>query len=457
MYAIVDIETTGGHAHANGITEIAIVIHNGVNVTQRYQQLVNPGMPIPVYIQALTGISQELVKNAPPFRDIAHEVYALLHDKIFVAHNVNFDYSFLKFHLAASGFDLNCRKLCTVRLGRKIWPGLPSYSLGKFTRQMGVEITDRHRAGGDAEATAILFGMMLANDKEGHIRASLNRVSKEQSLPPHLPGEQVEALPHTPGVYYFHNGKGKVVYVGKARNLKKRVTSHFSNNSPGRQKQDFLRSIHQVSYQECGTELMAFILESVEIRRLWPEHNRAQKRFSHAWGFYLFEDQNGYLRIGIDRKRKYSFPVYTFHSVGDGHNLLRSLISDFNLCPKLCFVQRNRQPCTGKGEHTCFGACEGTEDAASYNLRVQEAITRLQAALPTYALFGQGRSLAEDSCILIEKGQFYGMGYLPKNSRITDPDSLKPALTPYPGNDYIRNMVHHYAEQNPQRKVQFSL
>src|ERR1035437_1900189 len=131
MYAIVDIETTGGHASANGITEVAICIHDGEKVIKRYETLINPLKDTPVYIRALTGISNEMVRDAPPFADVAHDIYQLLNGKIFVAHNVNFDHSFIRYHLAAVGYELQCNKLCTVRLGRKILRGLPSYSLGK--------------------------------------------------------------------------------------------------------------------------------------------------------------------------------------------------------------------------------------------------------------------------------------------------------------------------------------
>ena len=163
MYAIVDIETTGSYAKANGITEIAIVIHDGSEIIQRYQTLINPGTSIPVYIRALTGISNEMVQDAPYFRDVAAEIFELLNGKIFIAHNVNFDYSFVRYHLADSGYDLNCKKLCTVRLSRKIFKGLPSYSLGKLCRSLSIENNARHRAAGDAEATAILFSMLLEN------------------------------------------------------------------------------------------------------------------------------------------------------------------------------------------------------------------------------------------------------------------------------------------------------
>ena len=200
MYAIVDIETTGSHASANGITEIAICLHNGVEVYHQYQTLINPGRDIPVFIQALTGINNEMVAGAPAFAQVAPEIHAMLKDKIFVAHNVNFDYSFVRHHLAAAGFDLQCNKLCTVRLGRKILPGMPSYSLGKLCRHLGIGNPERHRAGGDAAATAQLFTLLINNDKGDHIKSSLKQRSREQTLPANLPKSQVDDLPYVPGV-----------------------------------------------------------------------------------------------------------------------------------------------------------------------------------------------------------------------------------------------------------------
>src|ERR1700712_1771317 len=268
MYAIVDIETTGGHANANGITEVAICLHDGKKVTQRFSTLVNPGRDIPIYIRALTGITNEMVQDAPPFEEVAADIYHLLNNKIFVAHNVNFDHSFVRYHLAAAGYELQCNKLCTVRLGRKIIPGLPSYGLGKLCRHLGIENESRHRAAGDAEATAILFSLLLKSDTQNHISQALKQHSKEQVLPANLPKKDIEALPQSPGVYYFHDQKGKVIYVGKAKNLKKRVCSHFSGNNPGPQRQEFLRNICHVTFQVCGTELIAFVLEAIEIKRL---------------------------------------------------------------------------------------------------------------------------------------------------------------------------------------------
>jgi DNA polymerase-3 subunit epsilon len=455
MYAIVDIETTGGHASANGITEIAICIHDGKKVTRRFETLVNPQRDIPVYIRALTGITNEMVQDAPPFEDVAHEIYHMLKGQIFVAHNVNFDYSFLRYHLNAAGYELNANKLCTVRLGRKIMPGLMSYSLGKLCTHLGIQNNSRHRAMGDAEATAQLFGLYLRSDKDNHIGLALKQNSKEQVLPANLPKTDIEALPNAPGVYYFHDQKGKVVYVGKAKNIRKRVCSHFTGNNPNLQRQEFLKNIYRISHQVCGTELIAFVLEAVEIKRLWPKYNRSLKRFENTFGIYMYEDQRGYLRLAVDKHRKHMPTVYACNSLLEGRNLLLSLIDTFGLCPKLCFIQKNDQPCTDNNTGAC--ACEGHQTADEYNLKVSAALDELKKALPTFAIRDEGRTSDEHSCILIEEGRFYGMGYISHYYDADNIQALKNYLTPYPGNDYIRNIVTGYADRFPQRKVSFSV
>lgn len=453
MYAIVDIETTGGHASANGITEIAICLHDGKKITKRYNTLVNPRREIPIYIRALTGITNEMVAEAPPFEDVAADIYHLLHGKVFIAHNVNFDYSFVRYHLAQAGYDLQCNKLCTVRLSRKILTGAPSYSLGKLCRHLGIDNESRHRAMGDCEATAELFSMLLRNDRNDHIKQALKQHSKEQVLPPNLPKKVVQDLPNSPGVYYFHDQKGKVIYVGKAKNIKKRVSSHFTGNNPGQQRQEFLRNIHQITHQVCGTELIAFVLEAVEIKRLWPKYNRSLKRFEHAYGLYMYEDQRGYMRLAVDKYRKYTGALYTCNTMLEGRAVLNQLIEMFDLCPKLCFIQNNTEVCSSTAKDKC--ACTGIEPVKTYNERINLAIAELNNALPTFAIRDEGRTDDEHSCILVEKGKFYGMGYISHYFQVENLQQLKDYITPYPGNDYIKNLVANYAEKFPQRKVVF--
>ena len=252
MYAIVDIETTGGHAIANGITEIAIVLHNGAVIEGKFHTMINPGMAIPRHISALTGITNEMVYDAPRFEQVAGRIFNLLQDRVFVAHNVNFDYSFIRHQLKQAGYELNARKLCTVRMSRKVFPGFASYSLGNICRDLNISITNRHRAMGDTMATVQLFERVLGSDTSGIVTAMLRGRNKEQYLPPHLHAPDIEQLPGKAGVYYFYNQKKKIVYVGKATNLQQRVKSHFSNNDSSKRKQEFLRNIHSVSFKVCS-------------------------------------------------------------------------------------------------------------------------------------------------------------------------------------------------------------
>ncbi|MEH6308468.1 exonuclease domain-containing protein [Olivibacter sp. CPCC 100613] len=447
-YAIVDIETTGGHAAGNGITEIAICIHDGTRVRSTYETLVNPQANIPLYITALTGISNEMVANAPTFSAIADRIYQLLEGRIFVAHNVNFDYSFVKHHLSFCGYNWNAPKLCTVRLSRKVLPGFTSYSLGKLCQQLNISITNRHRAGGDANATSILFSMLLEKGYDT-IQAMLKRASKEQALPPNLPKENFERLPLTPGVYYFKDQKGRVVYVGKAKNIKKRVSAHFSGQNPNPQRQNFMRSIHDIDFVSCGTELMAFLLEAVEIKRLWPENNRALKRFEPKYGLYIYEDQKGYMRLAINKHQRFQQAIYSFGNISDAYNLVNKLIQDHQLCPKLSGIQRVQGACLNHINGSCLGACIGEEGRDAYNERIYTALDNLEQRLPSFVLLDKGRTEDEQSCIWVEKGKLYGMGYIAYESDINRPEEMKDTLTPYPSNDYMMHLIMSYANQHP--------
>ena len=452
LYAVVDIETTGGHASANGITEVAINIHDGNEIVESYTTLINPKQPIPVYITALTGIDDNMLLDAPTFDDVALQIYQLLNDKIFVAHNVNFDYSFLKHHLAAAGYDLQCKKLCTVRLSRKLIPGKSSYSLGKLCTALQIPIQNRHRAAGDADATSILFNLLLEYDQEGIIAEMLKKTSKEQVLPPHLDKASIVRLPHQPGVYYFKDSKGKIIYVGKAKDLKKRVTSHFTGNTPNRQRQDFLRTIHHVDHVICGTELMALILEANEIKRLWPENNRAMKRYEHKYDLYVFEDQNGYLRLAIDKHKKNNNAFQSFNSLLEGYNFLNQLIDKYQLCAKLCYLQKTATKCYAHENGQCFGACSGIETVSVYNKKLNTALADIQKQQPSFALVDEGRKEEEFSCLVVENGKFYGMGYFTDKNYLSDGLApIKNDLSIYQSNSYILNLILNYAEQHPQK------
>ena len=440
MYAIVDIETTGSHPDKNGITEIAIVLHNGTEVEGRFETLINPGYKIPPYITYLTGISNEAVSTAPDFSAVALNIFNLLSNRIFIAHNVNFDYTFIRHHLLQNGYHWLPKKLCTLKLSRKAFPGLQKYGLGHRCQTFNIPVINRHRAGGDADATAILFQKILVEGGEKLIKDFLKKDNHEQILPPNLARDEINKLPYVPGVYYFHNAKGKIIYVGKAKCLKKRVLSHFTGLNTGKKRQEFLRNIYSVTFTECPTEFTAFILESIEIKKYWPEYNFSQKRSEQFYGIFLFEDSAGFLRLAIDKKRKHTEPAASFALLSDAHRTLWKLVKEFELHPALCFLQKQ-------------SFITDDIDQAIYNQKVMNAFAYMQQNMGTFAIVEPPVTGNQQSCVLIENGKFYGMGLLPHDNTSYDSMHLKNYLTVYPENEMIRTLVKTYAQKNSARVI----
>ena len=446
MYSIVDIETTGGFASGHGITEIAIYVHDGSRVVDSFHTMINPQQKIPVYITALTGISNAMVASAPLFDEVADKIFSMLCNKIFVAHNVNFDFSFVKHHLKNSGYELNVKKLCTVRLGRKVFPGFASYSLGNLCRCLGISIENRHRAAGDARATVLLLEKCFSEGGQLHIDAMLKKASAEQWLPNLLDKAVISALPNKPGVYYFHNSKRKIIYVGKAINIKKRVSSHFTHNDAEKKRQHFLRLVAHITYTACANELHALILESAEIKRLWPKYNYSQKQPAQKYGLYSFEDNRGYIRLAIDKKKKNLKALYHFNLLHEGLVLLRKMAEEFELDKKLCYLDKT--PVIDKD-------LEFLETPMYYNGKIKKALEALEEQLPSFAIVDEGLSKKEKLCMLVERGSFWGMGYIDAKKIPEDIYSLKEILNPYADNDFIRNSIFSFAEANPGKKILF--
>ncbi|MGJ1269521.1 exonuclease domain-containing protein [Sphingobacterium spiritivorum] len=451
-YAIVDIETTGGNASHSRITEICIIIHDGLNIIDRWETLVNPQKDIPTPIFALTGINNEMVAHAPIFDDISEKILEMLQDRIFVAHNVNFDYSFVRHELELSGFKWTARKLCTVRTARKIKPGLLSYSLGNLCRSLDIPLIKAHRAGGDADATAILFSRLLLWDEDGHIPKMISRNSHDQNLPPNLPPSDFEQLPEKSGVYYFYDRTKKVVYVGKAKNLKKRVAQHFSGHKITPQRQNFMRDIYSISYELCATEFMALLLECCEIKKLWPIHNKALKRFEPKFGLYHYEARNGYQYLAIGKLTKGQECVELFHSQYDGVNLLLKLAGEFLIDHRFCHYNTVAQ-----GEFTAKKEQDNLPDMEEHNDKVNQALDYLMAGRPTFGIIDKGRTTDERSCIWVENGHFFGMGYIPSDIGISDISEIKNYLTRYSSNQYIMQLIETYTHKYPGKVIRTSV
>jgi DNA polymerase-3 subunit epsilon len=444
MYAIVDIETTGGYAENHRITEIAIYHHDGLNITDVYHTLVNPERNIPYYITGLTGITVEMVMTAPSFESIATEVLHKLEGKIFVAHNAHFDYSFLKKELEQAGHPWQAKKLCTVRLSRKIIPGLRSYSLGSLAESLGIQITNRHRASGDASATVKIFDELLQRDRDGHIIKALKRNSGETILPPNLAKEAFDRLPVKCGVYYFHDARGNVIYVGKAINIKKRIAGHFTGDAREWSRSKIRNEIHNISFELTGNELIALILESQEIRRLWPKYNQAQKFRVEEWGIYNYEDRNGYQRFSVNVVTRGSRPLIKFTSKGDAWNFLWSKVREFKLCPKLSGLQIAKGLCFDFQAGECCGACMGVETGKKYNKKIEKSILSFAGNGNTVAIIGRGRNLEEQSVVLVEQGAYFGYGFFGRESSIADFESAKNYVSKSVETPTVQNLINSY-------------
>ncbi|MFB6258459.1 MAG: exonuclease domain-containing protein [Flavobacteriales bacterium] len=446
MYAIVDIETTGSSGEQDGITEIAVLLHNGRQKVDEYSSLLNPGCPIPPNISFLTGIDDEMVKEAPSFGDIAEELFQWVEGKVFVAHNVHFDLSFLRKAFAEHGFDLRPRKLCTVRASRKILPGLPSYGLEPLCKQLHINNKGRHRAWGDARATAQLLEQLLKKDHRGTIPALIDHPGKEASLPPNLPKEHFENLPQRPGVYFFHDRSGKVIYVGKARKIRERVLQHFHGDQLSKIR--LKQAVRDISHRETGNELIAELMEAGSIRNHMPPFNKAQKFTHRNYGIVHYIDRSDHPRFGIVPQGSVQDPLIGFGRIVEARNFLWQKVERWGLCPKLCNLQSLSGPCTHYGEGKCLGVCNGTDAPEAYSERFHQALRDIQEEeAQSFMIVGEGRDTNERGIVFVENGTYLGYTYLDEKSSFEDIERIKAFMTRQDDNSDTRRIIRKYLQR----------
>ena len=409
MYSVIDIETTGGSARMERITEIAIYIHDGISVVDHFSTLINPERNIPYFITAMTGITNEMVKDAPRFHEVARKIVEMTEGTVFVAHNARFDYSFLRQEFSNLGYQFHRPLLDTVSLSRRLLPGHTSYSLGNLCKDLGIEINGRHRAAGDALATVKLLELLLEKDNTSN-SGSLLRNRKIARLHPDLDSGKLRAIPEEPGVYYFHDEAGEVIYVGKSRNMNSRINSHLSNNTSPREME--LRSMTaDITWERTGSELIALLLESSEIKRLKPRFNRARRRTGYHWGIYSHTDERGYIRFSYRRSNDNEIPLSLFTSRDRARSNLEKLINDYSLCQKLSGMYESAGPCFHRQVGLCQGACCGEEDPASYNERASRALDEFIFRKRNLFIIDRGRNSDERSAVRIINGRYTGYGF----------------------------------------------
>jgi DNA polymerase-3 subunit epsilon len=445
LFAIIDIETTGLRAGHEKITEIAIILHNGTQIIEEFSSLINPECKIPYFITQLTGINDKMVNDAPKFYELARNIIELTDNATIVGHNVNFDYSFLRSEFKSLGYDFQRKTLDTIKLSRKLIPGLPSYGLGKLCSALNIPNTSRHRAAGDAMATTKLFELLLSIDGEPE---SLSLKGMNSNIHQSI----IEGLPETSGVYYFFDNRGKIIYVGKSINIKARVMQHLTNNTT-KKAVDMRNAIAEIEFTLTGNELLALLLESDEIKKHKPVYNRSQQRSLFSYGLYNFIDDQGYMHLKTSKIINELMPLYAYSSQVEAREHLILLTEQFTLCQRLNGLYPGQGACFHYHIKQCNGACVGEEQASVYNERVLQALERYHFEYENFYIFDSGRDDSELSVVKIENGVYCGFGYLPKEYLNNDPSIADDHLKRYTDNREVRQIIRSYLKKNKVMKI----
>ena len=450
MYAILDIETTGGQFNEEGITEIAIYKFDGQEIVDQFISLVNPEIPIQPFVVKLTGINNAMLTSAPKFFEVAKRIIEMINDCVLVAHNADFDYRILRTEFRRLGYDFNQRTLCTVELSKKLLPEQPSHSLGKLVRALGIPMADRHRASGDALATVKLFKMLLEKDIEKEIVKDFIKLKVEKGIAPKLL-DIINSVPTTTGVYYIHNEKGDLIYVGKSKNIKKRINQHFTGITTSSKK--IQAEVYAVTYEETGSELVALLKESQEIKIHKPRYNRAQRKNIFQWALYPEIDKKGYLNLKLQKADGRKKEITSFTTLAEGKNMLFKVSEKYNLCQKLNGLYDTKLACFQYKIKECDGACIGEITPQEYNLRVKEFITNSEFESQNMVIVDRGRSISERSAVLIENGIYKGYAFYDLNYQITNIKILKNILTPMLNNRDTKNIIQAYLRKEKKPKL----
>jgi len=446
-FAIIDIETTGGSARRDKITEIAIIIHDGYEILDTWQRLINPERSIPYYITNITGINDQMVHQAPKFYEIAKEVIEWTEGCIFVAHNVRFDYGFIAEEFGQLGYTYSRPQLCTVQMSKKAFPGLKSYSLGNLVRHFQIPLTNHHRAMDDALATSELFRKILQTPYYQRVNPILSKKSlKEQKLPAHLDLEYLQSIPNASGLYYFLNEERQLLYIGKSKHLRKRIYDHFADKT---ERSARLQSaVHHIDFKLTGNELAALLFESYEIKKHRPTFNKAQKQRFFTHGIFYNQEAAGTLEQFYIESAN--------HATGDGtllrwavnkeaaHHTLHQYLSEAGICE--CLRQK-------KSNNGCLyfklSVCPALDHESTLEQKLEAAFCSLKKGFERDGYYiGPGRNEAESFVILILNLRFYGMGYLSKDEVITTTETLRELIPAFPINAEIPGLIHSYMKDH---------
>lgn len=445
MFAIVDIETCGGRFEfrKGRIIDICIVVHDGLTVIDKFSTLINPECQISPYFTNISGITNDMVRDAPKFHEVARQIIDYTEGRIFVAHNAGFDYNFIRDEFNALGYKYRRETLCTVRLSRKLLPGRISYSLGNLCASLGIENEARHRAEGDAVATSHLFDLLLRVKNEdprfrnqGVEALMTRRIDKIKHY-------ILNKLPEACGVYYFLNREKEIIYIGKSTNMYNRAMSHFKADTKKAKK--MLNDLYHVDFVETGSELIALLLEAVEIKKHKPQYNIRRKNGEFTHCIDTFTDENGVINFKIVTSDESENALLQFNTYITARQRLDGWVGEHQLCLSHCGLTAKNSSCFNHQIRQCNGICTGEEEPALYNLRAVRIVNAHSFPKPSFIIFDQGRTNEERSLILVENNRYMGYGYLDSFAQASGADGLRDLITAseyYPdSNDLIRSWM----------------
>ncbi len=411
--AFVDLETTGATATSDRITEIGIIEVDEDGSVREWAQLVNPGTRIPPFIEQLTGISNELVAAAPAFADVADETWRRLEGRLFIAHNARFDYGFLKNEFKRLGVTFRAPVLCTVKLSRSLFPEHKRHNLDSLIERHNLAVGARHRALADAQLIRQFWQKIHVDRSSDEIEAALKAQNARPSLPPHLDAGIVDELPDTPGVYLFYADNDLPLYVGKARDIRQRVLSHFSADHSSAREMNLARQVRRIDWIETAGEIGALLKEAALVKQLQPSHNRQLRRNEDICTWTLVDEGNGWLRPELAAARNLDFGSGAscyglFKSAREAGEALRALAAEHNLCDALLGLETTTpgKPCFGYQIKRCRGACIGNEPFAKHTLRLVGALARLK--LVAWPFAGPALIREGDEAHLIDAWRYLG-------------------------------------------------
>ncbi len=409
--AFVDLETTGATASQDRITEIGIILVDEHGV-EEWSSLVNPETRISGFIESLTGISNEMVAEAPRFCDLASRVYKMLEGRIFVAHNARFDYAFLKQSFLREGIDFSAKTLCTVKLSRRLYPGYPKHNLDTLIERHGLKVTGRHRALADAQLIHQFWEKIQATIPQESIQSAVKALLGRPSTPTHIDLTMIDGLPESPGVYLFYGENELPLYVGKSINIRQRVMSHFTADVTSAKEMSLSQQVRRIEHIRTGGEIGALLKEAALVKKLQPTHNRQLRRNNELCSIQLQEESEG-LRVHVAYANELDFATTSnlyglFKSKREALKALTEIAEEHSLCKAIIGLEKVKpgSPCFGRQLKKCRGACIGDEARLAHDARLLTGLFKLK--IRTWPFDGPAYLQEGEEMLLIENWAYLG-------------------------------------------------